>query len=134
MYMHCNNNVQKPFISNMKRICTMTTMKPQIKRKLQMYTWCLQEIDQVSAPKFGGNVYFGSHVRGSYHSWARDKHFSLARCPGEDLRLSIYHASKIKWCINYQHKLKMKTADHLSSSLPAVLKQYVPEYEPTVPV
>lgn len=28
----------------------------------------------------------------------------------------------------------MKTADHLSSSLPAVLKQYVPEYEPTVPV
>lgn len=22
MYMHCNNNVQKPFISNMKRICT----------------------------------------------------------------------------------------------------------------
>lgn len=90
--------------------------------------------DQLSAPKFGGNVYFGSHVRGSYHSWARDKHFSLARCPGEDLRLSIYHASKIKWCINYQHKLKMKTADHLSSSLPAVLKQYVPEYEPTVPV
>lgn len=28
----------------------------------------------------------------------------------------------------------MKTADHLSSSLPAVLKQYLPEYEPTVPV
>lgn len=22
MYMHCNNNVQKPFTSNMKRICT----------------------------------------------------------------------------------------------------------------
>lgn len=28
----------------------------------------------------------------------------------------------------------MKTADHLSSSLPAVLKQYLPEYEPAVPV
>lgn len=28
----------------------------------------------------------------------------------------------------------MKTAGHLSSSLPAVLKQYLPEYEPTVPV
>nr|XP_022299170.1 uncharacterized protein LOC111107993 isoform X4 [Crassostrea virginica] len=28
----------------------------------------------------------------------------------------------------------MKTADHLSSSLPAVLKQYLPEYEPSLPV
>ncbi|XP_056001270.1 uncharacterized protein LOC125653965 isoform X2 [Ostrea edulis] len=28
----------------------------------------------------------------------------------------------------------MKTADHLSSSLPAVLKQYLPDYEPTLPL
>ncbi|XP_062585077.1 uncharacterized protein LOC134246736 isoform X2 [Saccostrea cucullata] len=32
------------------------------------------------------------------------------------------------------NELKMKTADHLSSSLPAVLKQYLPDYEPTLPV
>lgn len=78
MYMHCNNNVQKPFISNMKRICTNRSYcikayndNDETSNQAQTSNVYIHDVNTrsiLSAPKFGGNVYFGSHVRGSYHS------------------------------------------------------------------